>query len=305
MNKLIILLFSFTLLIADNIITPIPDNINNLNSYKVSLGKKLFFDTRLSADNTISCASCHDIYNGGANKDKIAIGINGLKGTFNSPTVLNSRFNFSQFWDGRAKNLKEQAIGPILNPLEMASTFPQIIEKLSKDETYVKEFEKIYKSKITKENIIDAIVEFEKALITPNSKFDRYLKGDKDILTEDEKKGYQLFNDLGCVSCHNGINLGGNLFQKVGIISPYFLDINIHHGRYNLTKDEEDKFYFKVPMLRNIELTAPYLHDGSVKNLKNVIEVMLKHQIGAIYTNEDIEHLEKFLQTLTSSVPNL
>ncbi len=305
MNKLLIVLFSFSLLLSKSIITPIPNDTHKLDPKKVSLGKKLFFEKKFSADNTISCASCHDIYNGGANKNKIAIGINGFKGTFNVPTILNSKYNFAQSWDGREKSLEKQMINPIHNPLEMGSSFPEIIKKLSKNSNYIKEFKSIYNSPITKENIINSIVEFEKALITPNSKFDKYLKGQKEILTKKEKIGYKLFQEYGCISCHNGRNIGGNLFQKVGIISDYFPNENKHFGRYNLTKEEEDKFYFKVPTLRNIELTSPYLHDGSVKSLKEVIEVMLKYQIGAIYTKQDIEYIEEFLKTLTGEKPNI
>lgn len=305
MKKVILILCFITLLFSNDIITPIPISLDNLNVKKIELGKKLFFDPRLSKDNTISCASCHDIYNGGADKNKVAIGINQLQGSFNSPTILNSKYNFAQFWDGRAKNLEHQVVGPIHNPLEMASNFPEIIKKLSKDEEYKKEFASVYNSIITEENIIESIVEFENALTTPNSKFDMYLNGDENILSENEKKGYKLFKEFGCISCHNGINIGGNLFQKVGIISEYFPDVNKHQGRYNITKDEEDKFYFKVPTLRNIALTSPYLHDGSVDNLKDVITVMLKYQIGAIYTKQDVELIEEFLKTLTGETPKI
>jgi cytochrome c peroxidase len=304
MKKLLIYISTISLLISNEIITPIPDKDNTLNLQKVQLGKKLFFDTRLSKNNTISCSSCHDIQNGGDDGKKVAVGINNSKGFFNTPTILNSRYNFSQFWDGRVETLEKQVLGPIHNPVEMNSDFSQIVSKLSKDKKLKKEFKHIYNSDINKTNIIDAIVEFEKSLTTPNSKFDKYLKGEL-TLTKSEEKGYELFKDLGCISCHNGINIGGNLYQKVGVVSQFFPNNEIHYGRYNLEKKEDEKFYFKVPTLRNIELTAPYLHDGSVNTLSAVIEVMLRYQIGAIYTRDDIKNIESFLKTLTGEIPKI
>lgn len=304
MKILLIYIFTITLLISNEIITPIPLEDTKLNPQKIELGKKLFFDTRLSKNNTISCATCHDIQNGGDDGEKVAIGINNLKGFFNTPTVLNSRYNFSQFWDGRAETLEKQVLGPIHNPIEMNSDFSQIIPKLSKDKEIEKKFRDIYNSDINEKNIVDAIVEFEKSLITPNSKFDKYLKGELS-LTKSEEKGYELFKDLGCISCHNGINIGGNLYQKVGVVSQFFPDNEIHYGRYNLEKNEDEKFYFKVPTLRNIELTAPYLHDGSINTLSAVIEIMLRYQVGAIYTSDDIKNIESFLKTLTGEIPKI
>ena len=187
----------------------------------------------------------------------------------------------------------------------MNSNFDEIISKLKNDETYIKKFYQIYHSSINENNIINAIVEFEKSLLTPNSKFDKHLKGQKDILTKEEIKGYELFKSHGCISCHNGVNIGGNLFQKIGIINNYFKNEPKNFGRYNITKEEKDKFYFKVPTLRNIELTAPYLHNGSIKDLKSTIEIMLKYQIGTIYEKSDIENLEMFLNTLTGEIPKI
>jgi cytochrome c peroxidase len=302
--RFIYLLFIPFFLLSDNLITPIPSNII-LDEKKVLLGKMLFFDTRLSKDNTISCASCHDIFNGGDDDRAFSIGINNQEGTLNASTVLNSRFNFVQFWDGRANTLEEQAVGPIHDSVEMNSNFPEIINKLKEDKDYLKKFYSIYNEDINEINILDSIVEFEKSLITPNSKFDKYLNGQKNILNENELKGYELFKSYGCISCHNGVNIGGNLFQKVGIINNYFKDDKKNYGRYNITKNEEDKFYFKVPTLRNIQLTAPYLHDGSINDLKDTIEIMLKYQVGAIYDKKDIENLEIFLNTLTGETPKL
>jgi cytochrome c peroxidase len=304
MKALYIFLLFPIFLFSENLITPIPTDIQ-LDNKKVSLGKMLFYDTRLSKDNAISCASCHYISNGGDDDRSFSIGFNGQEGKINASTVLNSSLNFVQFWDGRAKTLEEQALGPIHELIEMNSNFDEIISKLKNDEIYVKTFYQIYNTSINETNIINAIVEFEKSLLTPNSKFDKYLKGQKDILTKEEIKGYELFKSYGCISCHNGVNIGGNLFQKVGIINSYFKDEPNNFGRYNVTKEEKDKFYFKVPTLRNIELTSPYLHNGSIKDLKSTIEIMLKYQIGTIYEKSDIENLEMFLKILTGEIPKV
>ena len=304
MIKLFIVLITTTI-IANEIITPLPKEVHDYELNKALLGKALFEDKRLSQDNTISCSSCHNTKEGGDDNRKLSIGINNSIGLVNTPTVLNSRFNFVQFWDGRSGTLKEQASGPIHNPIEMNSNFKEIIIKLSNDSFYVSKFKEIYNSSIKEEHIINAIVEYEKALITPNSKFDKYLNGDKNILTYEEKKGFELFKEFGCISCHNGVNIGGNLFQKVGIMEQYFPEEKQHFGRYNITQNPEDKFYFKVPSLRNVELTAPYLHDGSANDLKSVIDVMLKYQIGTIYNEQDIKYIEKFLLTLTGENPKI
>lgn len=304
MKILYILLLIHTFLLSENLITPIPNNIK-LDNRKVLLGKMLFYDTRLSKDDTISCASCHHISSGGDDDRSFSIGFNGQEGNINSSTVLNSSLNFVQFWDGRSNTLEEQVLDPIHQSIEMNSNFNEIILKLKNDETYIKKFYQIYHSSINENNIINAIVEFEKSLLTPNSKFDKHLKGQKDILTKEEIKGYELFKSHGCISCHNGVNIGGNLFQKVGIIDNYFKNEPKNFGRYNITKEEKDKFYFKVPTLRNIELTAPYLHNGSIQDLKSTIEVMLKYQIGTIYEKSDIENLEIFLKTLTGEIPKI
>ncbi|HFU75860.1 MAG TPA: cytochrome B6, partial [Arcobacter sp.] len=199
----ILFLFTIQIIYAQELITPIPQK-SDYNKPKALLGKKLFFDPRLSADNTISCATCHDVYNGGDDKLEVSFGVNGKKGSRNSPTVLNVKYNTIQFWDGRSKDLFEQIEGPIHNPVEMASNFPQIINKINKDPLYKKEFSALYKQGITKTTIIDAIVEFQNALITPNSKFDQYLNGDNNALNKNELNGYLLFKEYGCISCHNG-----------------------------------------------------------------------------------------------------
>ena len=287
-----------TILCAEPI-KPIPDDIK-VDAKKVQLGKKLFFDPILSKDGTISCATCHDLQNGGDDGLKFSFGIKGQKGNINSPTVYNAVFNFRQFWDGRARDLKEQAVGPIENPVEMGHTFTAAIKTLNQNTMYIKDFNKIYADGITKDNIADAIAEFEKTLITPNSPFDRYLKGDKDAISKKAKEGYILFKSKGCILCHHGVNVGGNLYNKFGI----YEDADSRHlGRYNITKHEEDKHVFKVPSLRNIALTAPYMHDGRVSTLKEAVELMTKFQLGRYMKTGDTEAIVSFLKSLTGELP--
>lgn len=281
-------------------ITPIPDK-TDIYLKKALLGKKLFNDPILSKDNTIACSSCHILSEGGDDNQKVSMGIEGKLGNINSPTVLNSVFNFRQFWDGRAKNLKEQAIGPIENPVEMANSFEILVPKLKKT-IYLKDFNELYSNGITKENIIDAIAEFEKALITPNSDFDRFLKGDDTAITEVQKEGYALFKSKGCISCHHGINVGGNLYSKFGVI----IDIKTNNlGRYNLTQKEKDKYYFKVPTLRNIEKTAPYFHDARTDSLSEAVKIMALYQLGRPINDDEISKIVEFLKSLTGKLPEI
>ena len=267
---------------------------------KVELGKKLFFDTILSKDNTISCASCHDLQNGGDDGLKFSFGINGQEGDINAPTVYNAVFNFRQFWDGRAKNLKEQAAFPIKNPVEFGHSIPEVVHILKKNKNYINLFDDIYENGISKDNILDAIAEFEKTLITPNSPFDKYLKGDENALTKKEKDGYKLFKYKGCIICHNGVNIGGNLFNKFGI---YEDSKSTQMGRYNITKKEKDRYVFKVPSLRNVELTAPYMHDGRFNTLKEAVEFMVEYQLGRYVEESDIDTIVAFLNSLTGEIP--
>jgi len=269
---------------------------------KVDLGRRLFNETALSEDNTISCTSCHLLNKAGTDSRPVSIGINGATGLFNSPTVFNSGFNFAQFWDGRAATLEEQASGPIHNPVEMGSNWQEILTKLRADDGYQTLFKKIYQNGISADNIVDAIATFERSLITPNSRFDQYLQGDKKALTEDEQLGYQYFKDYGCISCHQGINIGANMFQRFGVFDGYFNNKTISQsdlGRFNVTGIEEDRYVFKVPGLRNVAVTAPYFHDGSVSTLENAVMIMGRYQLGRELSEEDIRLLTAFLQSLT------
>ena len=301
-TKVICTFFLISLtLFSKELITPIPLSVD-YDHKKEKLGKKLFFEKKLSHNDTISCASCHFIEDGGDDNLPVSFGIDGKTGTRNSPTVLNAVFNTMQFWDGSAKDLQTQAKGPIHNPVEMASDFQEVISKLKQDENYKKQFLDIYKDGITGLNITDAISEFEKTLTTPNSRFDKFLRGDKSILSEDELNGYNAFKEYGCISCHNGVNIGGNLMQKIGVIEDFKTP---DFGKYNITKNEDDKFYFKVPSLRNIELTAPYFHDGKTKTLKEAVEEMIKYQIGFLIEEEEVNNIIKFLKTLTGVQPKI
>ncbi|RLA74702.1 MAG: cytochrome B6 [Epsilonproteobacteria bacterium] len=287
--------------ISQELITPIPKQVE-YHHQKALLGQKLFFDVRLSHDDSISCASCHFLKEGGDDNRAVSVGIDGKVGIRNSPTLFNSRYNCVQFWDGRAKDLVDQVKGPIHDPVEMGSNYKEIIAKLNDDKYYPKEFLKLYKDGITKESIEDAISEFEKSLVTPNARFDQFLRGDEKALTPDELAGYMLFKEYGCISCHNGINIGGNLMQKIGVIESFD---TADFGKYNHTKNEEDKFYFKVPSLRNIELTAPYLHDGRVKTLKETVKRMIQYQVGYPLEDKEVEQITSFLKTLTGETPKV
>ncbi len=288
-------------------ISPIPDSIK-LDKQKVRLGRILFLDKRLSADNTISCSSCHDLRHAGQDGRAVAVGINGSEGTVNSPTVFNSGFGFRQFWDGRAASLEEQVEGPVHNPIEMGSNWEEVITKLSRDHKLVAEFESIWSDGITTGNIQAAIAEFERSLITPNSPFDRYLKGDASALTDKEKQGWRLFRDLGCISCHQGVGIGNNMYANLGVMDHYFSNIGrpltkSDLGRFNVTGDEMDRHVFKVPGLRNVALTAPYFHDGSITTLDKVVYTMARYQLGISLDKKQIEYLVAFLTSLTGEFP--
>ncbi len=280
-------------------IRPLPETLD-VDMKKAALGKSLFFDPILSRDNTVSCATCHDLQYGGDDGMKFSFGINGEEGTINAPTVYNAVFNFRQFWDGRAKDIKEQTYGPIENPVEMGEKLSHVVEKLKADRHYRTWFERLYPDGVTADAIADSIAEYEKTLITPDSPFDRYLKGDKSAISKQAEEGYRLFEEKGCVICHNGQNIGGNLYNKFGI----YKDLNSTSlGRYAITKREEDKYVFKVPSLRNVALTAPYMHDGRVKTLHEAVMLMSQYQLGRYMKPEEIDAIVAFLQSLTGRVP--
>ena len=289
--------------VLDEPIRPIPLEIEGLDPKKVALGNQLFHDARLSGDGTISCASCHNLKLGGTDRLPVSRGVGGALGTANAPTVFNSAYNFKQFWDGRAKDLEEQIDGPILSPIEMDGDWSQILRTLGQIPEYATAFRELYPDGIAIEAVKNAIATFERSLITPNAPFDRYLKGDLYALTPREKEGYRRFKAYGCATCHQGINIGGNLFQGLGIFGDYFKDrgrvSKADFGRYNVTGRERDRYTFKVPGLRNIVLTSPYFHDGSVPTLAAAVRIMGQYQLGRELSSEDIDLIIDFLMTLT------
>lgn len=287
---------------TDEPIQPIPINIS-IDSNKVALGEKLFQDVRLSSDNRVSCLSCHSFSQGGADRRSHSIGINGARTEVNSPTVFNARFNFRFNWDGEFDNLFDHLNALMTNPTTMGIQWQQTIQSLQKVPDYVRSFNHIYSDGLTQTNIKDAIVAYELSLYTPNARFDRFLGGDTQALTAAEKEGYQLFKSYGCVSCHQGMNVGGNIFQSSGVIGNYFIErgklTKADLGRYNVTKNESDRYIFRVPSLRNVARTPPYLHDGSVKTLEKAIAIMTKYQLGRPLSKEQIKLIAQFLRTLT------
>ena len=274
------------------------------NAGLVELGKKLYFDPRLSKSGFISCNSCHNLSLGGTDNLKTSIGHNWQKGPINAPTVLNSSMNLAQFWDGRAADLKAQAGGPIANPGEMAFTHALAIEVLQSIPGYVAEFKTVFGfSSITIDEVTKAIAAFEETLVTPNSRFDKWLKGDKKALNATEVAGYTLFKDSGCTACHNGPAVGGNSFQKMGVVAAYNAT-SPAEGRVGVTKDEADRFNFKVPTLRNVELTYPYFHDGEAATLTQAVDTMGRIQLGKTFTADENGKIVAFLKTLTGQQPD-
>ncbi|MDF3820650.1 cytochrome c peroxidase [Leptospira sp. 96542] len=267
----------------------------------VSLGKKLYFEKKLSANESQSCNSCHNIEGKSAGVDNLPTspGAFGKNGDRNSPTVLNAGFHFVQFWDGRAADLKTQAKGPILNPVEMAMPSEKdVLDRLSIDPEYPSLFEKAFpgeRTSLTYDNLASAIAAFERTLVT-ESKFDDFINGDTSAISKKELEGFQIFISVGCTSCHSGNLLGGQMYQKLGLVNSYETkDL----GRYSLTKKIEDKYVFKVPSLRNITLTGPYFHDGSVTTIENAVEKMAFHQLGKTLTAEETSKIVAFLHTLS------
>lgn len=293
---------------ANEPVYPLVDSIP-VNPAKVALGAKLFHDTRLSKDNTISCATCHSLDSAGVDRLQFSKGIKGQIGGINAPTVFNAAFHIAQFWDGRAADLQAQAGGPPFDMLEMGSeSWDEIIAKLAQDPVLTAEFKSVYPEGYSGANITDAIAEFEKTLITPNSRFDRYLKGDKEVLSADEIAGYELFKANNCATCHVGQAMGGQSYEYMGIVADYFADREMKadrdiiktkdQGHFNATNKESDLRRFKTPSLRNVALTAPYLHDGTAETLEEATRVMLKYQVGKELSAQEVDKIVKFMHTL-------
>jgi cytochrome c peroxidase len=283
-------------------ITPIPI-VLNLDARKVALGRRLFHDSLFSRDNKISCAHCHNLATDGADGLQHNTSVDGKVGKINTPTVFNSGFNFRLFWDGRAATLEDQIEFPMPHASGMDATWPDVIAKLEKDAAYRRDFSDIYRDGIQPQFIKDAFATYERSLTTPNSKFDRFLRGDKSALDDSELAGYELFKSLGCISCHQGRNVGGNMFERLGLVEDYFKHRGnvreVDFGRYNITKNEADRYEFRVPSLRNVALTAPYFHDGSASTLDEAVLIMGKYQLGVDLRGDEVARIVKFLNTLT------
>ncbi|NPA58281.1 MAG: cytochrome-c peroxidase [Aquificae bacterium] len=292
---------------AKNYFKPLPKEIpapadNPTTPEKVELGKKLYYDPRLSLSGVISCNTCHNLATFGVDGVETALGHQFKTGGRNSPTVLNAGFHVAQFWDGRAKTLEDQAKGPILAHVEMAMPNPEfVVMKVQTIPGYVQEFKKVFggENPLTYDNIAKAIAAFERTLVTP-SRFDKFLNGDTNALTQKEKEGLKLFIDKGCASCHNGVAVGGEMFAKFGVVKPYPTP---DMGKYKITKKEEDKYVFKVPSLRNIAMTYPYFHDGAVWDLKEAVRIMGETQLGITLSNEELDKIVAFLNSLTGEIP--
>lgn len=287
---------------------PLPEVItsesNPLTPEKVDLGRMLFFEKRLSMSQEFSCNSCHDLAKYGVDSQPFSTGHRQQKGGRNSPTVYNAAGHVAQFWDGRAASVEEQAKGPILNPVEMAMPGEEHVEEvLASIPGYVEAFQKAFPEDddpITYENMARAIAAFERRLVTP-SPWDRYLEGDENALSDEEKEGLAVFIETGCVTCHAGTYMGGHTYQKLGAVKPWpgLTD----PGRYEVTKNEADRYVFKVPSLRNVAMTGPYLHDSSINDLETVVRMMAEHQLGKVLTDGQARSIVTFLHALTGEIP--
>ena len=272
---------------------------------KIELGKMLWFDTRLSRSGDISCNTCHNVMTSGADTTPVSVGYKGQKGGVNSPTVFNAEHQVAQFWDGRAADLKQQAEGPLTNPVEMALT-PELTEKIVNSiPGYGEYFKKAFGTdKATFSQVAEAIAAFETTLVTPNSPFERYLKGDQKALTPQQVEGFKTFRSVGCVMCHSGNLMGGNAFQKMGAVEPYHTT-NPSKGRADVTGKSYDEMMFKVPILLNVDRTAPYFHDGLINTLPEAVTVMGKVQLGKKLTEQQVADITAWLKSLNGELPKI
>ncbi len=289
---------------ASGLFAPLPEVMSDkpLSDDMIKLGRMLFYETRLSKDNTVSCNSCHDLEHFGVDGRLTSLGVGGKTGTRNAPSVYNAALHVAQFWDGRSPNVEDQATGPVVNPVEMALKSEEAADRIKAIPEYKELFVKVFpkeKEPISLKNIGKAIGAFERKLVTP-SPFDRFLRGDSQALTEEQKKGLERFISVGCVGCHNGVGVGGGQFRKLGEKEKY---ITKDLGRYLVTHKDADKYVFKVPSLRNVTETAPYFHDGSVNSLREAVLLMGKHQLGIDLADEDVTLIIKFLESLRGEIP--
>lgn len=285
----------------DEPLKPLPP-VPLLDVATVELGRQLFNEKRLSVNDSLSCASCHQLATGGGDDKPFSLGFDGKPVKLNTPTVFNASLNFKQFWDGRVDTLEAQIEQVVISPVEMGSDWKTVVDNLTAMPQYQAAFTQVYPDGVTAANVQNALATYERTLLTPNSRFDQYLLGNTDILTIEEKYGYQRFKEYGCIACHQGMNIGGNMFQKFGVMDDYFkgrTPAETDLGRYLVTHDEEDRNVFKVPSLRNVAVTAPYFHNASAKTLEEAVDVMFRFQLGRVPSAEDKDQIIKFLKTLT------
>jgi cytochrome c peroxidase len=283
-------------------ITPL-EAAQDLDPAKVALGKQLFNDPILSGKDKLACSSCHDLNAGGTVNLKRTIGYDGKMHRFNAPTIFNVANNYRLGWRGNFTSLAAQNEAVLLDPNLMASQWGPLVAKLEASGVYGAQFQQIYNRDVERSDVLDALVAFERSLSTPNSRFDQYLRGESDAISSQEKRGYELFKSDGCVSCHQGSNVGGNLFQKFGIFGNFGPDNSSDNdgdlGRWTITHDDKDKGVFRVPSLRNVEVTSPYFHDGRVASLPQAVEIMSRTQLGQVISQDDVDAIVAFLKTLT------
>jgi cytochrome c peroxidase len=283
-------------------IMPLPLSVN-LDPRRVALGERLFHDVRLSRDNTKSCAVCHPLEQGGMDGRRSGTSADDSQPARNTPTIFNVGFNASFNWDGIADNLETHAEIVLLSPRLMNTTWPVLLAKLRADADYVARFNNAYPEGLTRANVLAALASFERSLLTPNARFDRYLRGERQALTEAEQQGYGLFKSYGCVACHQGINIGGNMYQKFGVFAEAsgakIPGAGVDLGRYAVTKAPRDREVFRVPSLRNVAATGPYFHDGRADTLEEAVTTMVRVQLGRTLSSDEIRLIVQFLHTLT------
>jgi cytochrome c peroxidase len=290
---------------ADEPLQPLPES-QALDERKVALGRALFRDTRFSRDGSVACISCHSPTSGGADARPVPVGVGGVRHQFNSPTVWNAAFNFRQLWTGGSATLEEVVDRVVKGPMVFNTTWADVLGRLGQDSALVARMKAVYPQGMTAASVSDALAVYQRSLVTP-SRFDKFLRGDPTAITAEEKQGYARFKAYGCVACHQGVNVGGNMYQKFGALNDYFADrvkagralSEADNGRYNVTRKEQDRHVFKVPSLRNVAQTAPYFHDGSIATLEEAVDVMFRYQLGRSAPAADKAQIVAFLKSLS------
>ncbi|MET0384084.1 MAG: cytochrome c peroxidase [Burkholderiaceae bacterium] len=287
-------------------IRPVPMGVDATPA-RTEIGRRLFSDVRLSGNGKVSCSSCHDLRRSGADPRGKGIGVGGVATEVTVPSIFNAALNFRQFWNGRAASLEAQVDEVVRSPVEMGSRWSDVVARINVDPDYRSAFAAAYREGVTPANIQNAIASFERTQLTPNARFDQYLRGEENAISAQEKRGYAAFKRFGCIACHQGVNVGGNMFQKFGVMSDYFArrgsPQNADQGRFLVTRLEGDRHVFKVPSLRNVALRTAYFHDGSANTLDEAVDVMFKFQLGRIATAADKAAITAFLRTLTGERP--